>query len=621
MKLAFCLFRYFPFGGLQRDFLRIAEECIKRGHTVDVYCMDWEGEKDARFSITIIPAKGWQNHTRIGSFAAQLQSCLNREKYDLIVGFNKMPGLDVYYAADACFQAKAREKHGFWYRLMPRYRHLLRFEKAVFSAEVSTQILLISKAEQPKFMQYYSTSPERFHLLPPGINQDRIAPSHALEIRTHTRQEFNIQEDEFLVLLIGSGFKTKGLDRVLFGLAALPDAIKKRVKLFVIGKDHSKTFQQQARELNVMNQTFFLGGRDDVPRFLLAGDLLLHPAYYENTGTVLLEAIASGLPVLTTDVCGYADYIIQAKAGKVLPSPFQQAEFNQTLQDMLLSPLRETWHQNGLNFSKEADIYSMPQRAADLIENFGLKLLFTQAMEMRGEVYRELENRRTQRVIFNEKYYFLKQHFGVGWKEIFKNLLQGRLPVVSAKNEWLALQRLEQLNIPAAKIAGYGCRGLNPATRRSFLLTYELPPHISLEDFCRDWKTTPPHFQLKQNLIKEVARIARIMHENGINHRDFYICHFLLDQESLKKNKKLILFIMDLHRAQMRKRVPERWIIKDLSGLYFSSKDIGLTQRDLLRFIKEYRNKSLKSCLIREKAFWQRIKERGNKLYRKHNSD
>ncbi len=246
------------------------------------------------------------------------------------------------------------------------------------------------------------------------------------------------------------------------------------------------------------------------------------------------------------------------------------------------------------------------------------KSVFNQIMELHGEVYRALENRRTQRIMLNQKKYFLKQHFGVGWKEIFKNVFQLRLPVVSAKNEWLALQRLNELNIAVPKIVGYGCRGFNPATRRSFLLTQELPPTVSLEDFCKDWKTVPPSFQFKKRLIQEVARIARVMHEHGINHRDFYICHFLLDLDLLRSHETILLFVIDLHRAQMRSTVPTRWLIKDLAGLYFSSKEIGLTQRDLLRFMREYRNKSLHWILNTERTFWQRVKERGDQLYQQH---
>ena len=77
-------------------------------------------------------------------------------------------------------------------------------------------------------------------------------------------------------------------------------------------------------------------------------------------------------------------------------------------------------------------------------------------------------------------------------------------------------------------------------------------------------------------------------------------------------------YLIDLHRAQVRQIVPERWLIKDLAGLYFSSQDIGLTRRDLLRFMKEYRNKSLELILIQERNFWERVKKRGDKLYQRH---
>jgi heptose I phosphotransferase len=239
---------------------------------------------------------------------------------------------------------------------------------------------------------------------------------------------------------------------------------------------------------------------------------------------------------------------------------------------------------------------------------------FNQVMRLRGKVYRHVEGRRTQRVAIGYKKYFIKQHLGIGWKEFFKNLFQFKCPVVSAKQEWLAIQQLQRLGIAVPEMVGYGWRGLNPASRESFLITKELPDSISLEDFCHSWKTTPPAFGIKQDLIKRVARIARILHTHGVNHRDFYICHFLLAREDKT------LYLIDLHRAQIRRSVPQRWIIKDLAGLYFSAKDIGLTQRDLLRFIKEYSKKSLRDSVIQDATFWEKVKTRGEKLYCKHAS-
>jgi heptose I phosphotransferase len=239
--------------------------------------------------------------------------------------------------------------------------------------------------------------------------------------------------------------------------------------------------------------------------------------------------------------------------------------------------------------------------------------LFASMMRIKGKVYRELEGRCTQRIELGGQGYFLKQHFGVGWREIFKNLLQGRLPVVSAKNEWQAMQHLKKLGVATLDVVGYGCRGLNPAQLQSFLLTSELTHVASLEDFCKDWRTHPPAPVLKAALIREVARIARLLHDNGLNHRDFYLCHFLRAKAAPHP-----LYLIDLHRAQLRAVTPLRWRIKDLAGLYFSSKDIGLTSRDLIRFIKEYRQEPLRTIFNKEQNFWQRVRQRGDKLYRQH---
>lgn len=371
MKLAFCLFKYFPYGGLQRDFLRIAHVCVARGHDVHVYVMSWEGEPAAGLTIHLLPPQGWQNHSRGRVFAEQVAAAIAKESFDLVVGFNKMPGLDIYYAADVCYAARVAASRSWFYRWLPRYRQLAAMERAVFAADQATDILLIAPPQQAEYQCCYETAAARFHLLPPGIAKDRAAPADAAERRATLRSQYNLSADDLLLLMVGSGFKTKGLDRVLAGIAALPTTLRNKTRLFVVGQDNPAVFQKQAQALNVDDNIHFLGGRPDVPDFLLAADLLVHPAYHENTGTVLLEAMIAGLPVLTVDVCGYAHYVAEANAGIVLASPFQQAAFNEALQSMLLSSERVHWRENGLQFAKQADIYSLPDKAADIIEQVG----------------------------------------------------------------------------------------------------------------------------------------------------------------------------------------------------------------------------------------------------------
>ena len=368
MQLAFCLYKYFPYGGLQRDFLRIALACQARGHCVRVYTLQWEGEIPPGFEVIRVPVRALANHPRYAKFTAWVQRDLAARPADRVVGFNKMPGLDVYYAADPCYEDKARTLRNPLYRLSGRYRHFAAFERTVFAPESHTEILMISAVQQPLFARHYGTPARRFHLLPPGIAPDRRAPPNAPRIRTAFRDEFGLGEHDRLVVQIGSGFKTKGLDRSLKALAALPESLRRRTRLIAIGQDDPKPFQLQVRALGLGERVSILKGRSDIPRFLLGADLLIHPAYNENTGTVLLEAVVAGLPVLASAACGYAHYIDEAGAGRVVAAPFAQAALDRLLAEMLTDDAaRARWGTNGLAFAERADLYSLPERAADVI--------------------------------------------------------------------------------------------------------------------------------------------------------------------------------------------------------------------------------------------------------------
>lgn len=256
----------------------------------------------------------------------------------------------------------------------------------------------------------------------------------------------------------------------------------------------------------------------------------------------------------------------------------------------------------------------------ELAGHFAGPNAFDHIMALQGTIFREMNGRRTLRFSVKGKAYFAKLHFGVGWAEIFKNILQFKIPVLSAENEWTAIQRLDALGIPSTKIAGFGQRSGNPARRQSFLITEELVDTISLEELSRSWLSQPPSPRLKFALIHRVAQIARLMHENGINHRDFYLGHFLLRRTSLQSDPgsaPLELFLIDLHRAQIRAHAPQRWILKDIAGLFFSSMDATLTPRDLFRFMTSYKNKSLRATLLEDRSFWNSVRRQGTALYRK----
>lgn len=368
MTIAFVLYNYFPYGGLQRDFLKIVRECLQRGHEISVFTMEWTGSLPEGVDVQIVPVRGFSNHERCRQFALQLQERSLADRHDLVVGFNKVPGLDVYFASDPCYAARVEEQRSCLYRLSPRYRVYARLERAVFAPATRTEVLLLNPDEQQKFMAHYRTPAARFHLMPPGIARRRPDPEADSRLRAAARQKLGLGEGERLLLMVGSGFRTKGVDRTLRALAALPANWAVRTRLVILGRGDSRPLLRLAGRLGVAERVAFHGVRDEIAAYYLAADLLVHPSRTEAAGMVLVEALTYGLPVLVTDVCGYAFHIERAGAGRVVPSPFDQKAFSAMLQDMLSSAEPANWKRNGLDYAARTDLYSLPQKAVDFFE-------------------------------------------------------------------------------------------------------------------------------------------------------------------------------------------------------------------------------------------------------------
>lgn len=246
------------------------------------------------------------------------------------------------------------------------------------------------------------------------------------------------------------------------------------------------------------------------------------------------------------------------------------------------------------------------------------KNVFEEVQQITGHVVRNKEGRKTLRFEFQGSAYYLKLHQGVGWGEILKNLSQLKTPVIGASNEWLAINRFTELGIDTLTAVAFGKTGINPAQQLSFLITKELTGTLHLASYCQNWVAIRPAYPLKRSLIRKIAQTAKTMHDAGINHRDFYLCHFLLDVSKgldAVAPDSLKFHVVDLHRAQMRKAVPLRWRVKDIASLYFSAMDIGLTKTDWLYFIEIYTGRSARQELVENSVFWRLVRKRAEQLY------
>jgi len=246
--------------------------------------------------------------------------------------------------------------------------------------------------------------------------------------------------------------------------------------------------------------------------------------------------------------------------------------------------------------------------------------VFAQARRQQGKIFKDKDGRRTLRFEFNGKRYFLKFHNGVGWREIIKNLVTLKLPVVGARDEWLALNRLRDVGVNSMIALGFGERGRNPATRESFLITAELKQTETLENLVAAWQREGVDITYKRKVLAEVARIARTIHANGINHRDLYLCHFLVGEPGanpLNFDTEIPVFLVDLHRAQIRSSVPRRWLVKDIGALYYSALNVGFTRRDFLRFLRAYYQKPLRQLLASEAGILRAASRRAIQIHRR----
>lgn len=349
MKFAFIIFKYFPYGGMQRDMLRTANELFKRGHTVEVFTMSWQGELPKDIAVHVMPQTGLFNYQRYQKFIEAIFSQIKRDNFDYIFGYNRMTGLDAHFAADPCFVERAHKQRSFLYRLLPRFKWFAACEKAVFSSESSVEILAVSLVEKPHFQRWYGTQDARFHYIPPCLLPERFVLKPKAEARAYLRQQFNFGVDDFVYLLTGSGFSMKGLDRAILALLALPKPLLANTRLLAVGQDNPKYFEKMARKLGLQDHVIISKGRSDIPQLMQGADVCVHPAYRENTGLVILEGMASATPMLVTASCGYAHYVAEADAGLVCESPFRQNNFNRLFTQMRTSDSLQNWADNGLS--------------------------------------------------------------------------------------------------------------------------------------------------------------------------------------------------------------------------------------------------------------------------------
>lgn len=358
MKLLFVIARYFPFSGLQNDFLRSAEAAADRGHEVTCLVGSWEGERPANLEIVTAPLPGTGEADDLDALEGAFRTLTRERKFDRTAAFELIPGMDFYFAGFDCLGSDPEHAD-------PR---ILAREQAVFSPDSSTYIFYLVTPQINAFFGVYGTQPKRFLRLPPGMNPafGRVPDPEAA--RADKRAELGLRDGERLCVTAARDLILKGADRVLTAFAQLPPERRSRLRLFFTGYDGRERCEALASELGIADRVVFDCGRPDLPELLCAADCLVHPARREAAGSILIEAVASGLPVVCTDVCGFQD-IVLASGGHVLNEPLSDGALAAELDYLagISDDGLRYWREQVAAYARgPADFY----RRADVLVNF-----------------------------------------------------------------------------------------------------------------------------------------------------------------------------------------------------------------------------------------------------------
>ena len=369
MKIAISILKYFPHGGLQRDFMRISEEANRRGHSVTVYTTAWNGERPDWMNVQILNPFAFTNHRKAVLFHKALHRELKKDPCDVLLGMCRGNGLDFYFSGDDCFALNQQKKHSALFcKLSPRIRTFMEMERAIFAPESKTKILHLVEQQKKQFTEFYHTPDERQYIVPPGMNPDCKYPEDAPAQRAAFREKLRIAEDRLVLLCVGANLKLKGADRAIQAVNALPKQLREKITLLLVG---NKTRELETLAQGVAADIRFEGVSDHVLDYYLASDLMVHPARSEAAGNVLIEALSCGLPVICTGLCGFSTYVQEAGAGHVLYGEFHQGELNAAVESLLADREHLKYlGQEALDYTQHTNLTGRASVIVDLLEKY-----------------------------------------------------------------------------------------------------------------------------------------------------------------------------------------------------------------------------------------------------------
>jgi UDP-glucose:(heptosyl)LPS alpha-1,3-glucosyltransferase len=326
-------------GGAENVLSQFVGELTRQGHTVHIFASQWKEEAGESAGIVFhrVPVVPGGSFFRLISFAFFTWLAIRKEKFDIIFSFERTLCQDVYRAGDGCHrewlhQRKRSKLKRALMRLNPFHSASLLIEKEIYTGSRVKKIIANSRRGKEEIIRHYGTPSEKIEVIYNGVDLNRFHPANRERYRETIRSQFGVESNQFLILFVGSGFERKGLGSLIEAAGILRQSIPS-FKLLIAGKGDQQAYLKRARRVGIEKNILFIGTFKEIAQLYAAGDVMVLPTLYDPFANVCLEAMASGLPVITTRINGASELL----EGPLAPLILEQATDAEGLAKIILS--------------------------------------------------------------------------------------------------------------------------------------------------------------------------------------------------------------------------------------------------------------------------------------------
>ena len=317
-------------GGAERYLVDLCKRMAAEGHEVHVYAEHQEGD-DSEIRFHPVRTIRFPKSLRLLSFAMKATKEMENGKYDITFGVGNTLGADV-------LQPHGGVHWAWFWRSLEAYDNpilwMIKFlgrvlspkqwasgwvEDAPYKRGSVPKVIAISDMVKQDMMKWYRLPEERITVVYNGVDTEYFHPRNR-RYREEIRRRHGIG-NEWVILFVSNNFRMKGLGFLIKALARIKKASQASFKLMILGKDRQDFYLRLARRMGILEEVVFVGSTDEPEKYYGASDLLVHPTFYDACSLTVLEALASGLPVITTYSNGASGIITQGQEGFVVADP------------------------------------------------------------------------------------------------------------------------------------------------------------------------------------------------------------------------------------------------------------------------------------------------------------